>query len=177
MSYAANEKAETKHLQGPTVYYTVAAEVVSTIHLTMLYLDKVLSDLPLLMGPKQFEYQMKLTQTKCSAKKIGFKGQLRGYFNFCSLPVCAVECLLILFMVWLYFLFICCLLDIVYINVISASILYGGNTQMYLLATTLFIISRKLALSWIVLMTVDFSDFPSITVNTNKTEILIIAPT
>lgn len=31
MSYAANEKAKRKHLKGTTIYYTVAAEVVSTI--------------------------------------------------------------------------------------------------------------------------------------------------
>lgn len=42
-----------------TVHYTVAAEVVSTINSTTLYLVKVLSDLPSLMGPKQFAYQMK----------------------------------------------------------------------------------------------------------------------
>ncbi len=58
MSYAANEKADRKHLKGPTVYYTVAAEAVSKINLTTLHFDKVLSDLSLLMGPKQFAYQI-----------------------------------------------------------------------------------------------------------------------
>ena len=50
------EKAGREHLEGPTVYYTVAAEVVSTINSTTLYLEKVLSDLPLLMAPTQFAY-------------------------------------------------------------------------------------------------------------------------
>lgn len=58
MSYATNEKSERKHLKGPTVYYTVAAEVVSTINLATLYLDKVLSDLPPLMDPEKFAYQI-----------------------------------------------------------------------------------------------------------------------
>lgn len=62
MSCAANEEADRKHLKRPTVC-TEAAEAVSTINLTTLYLVKVLSDLPPLMGPKQFAYQMKLTQT------------------------------------------------------------------------------------------------------------------
>lgn len=47
---------QQKHLKGHSVYHTVAAEVVSTINSTTLYLDKVLSDLLLLMGPKLFLY-------------------------------------------------------------------------------------------------------------------------
>lgn len=58
-SYAANYK---KYLKEPTGYYTMSAQGVTIINLTTLHLDKVLSDLPLLMGPKQFAYQMKLTR-------------------------------------------------------------------------------------------------------------------
>lgn len=56
MGYAVNEKAERKQLKGPTLNYTVAAQVVITINSTTLYLDKVLSDLAPVMGPKQFAY-------------------------------------------------------------------------------------------------------------------------
>lgn len=50
MGYAANEKAMRKHLRGDAVYHTVAAEVVSTIISTTLYLDRVLNDPLPLMG-------------------------------------------------------------------------------------------------------------------------------
>lgn len=48
--------------QRATGYYTMSAQGVTIINLTTLHLDKVLSDLPLLMDPKQFAYQMKLTE-------------------------------------------------------------------------------------------------------------------
>lgn len=50
MGSAANEKVMRKHLSGNAVYHTVAAEVVSTIISTTLYLDRVLSDPLPLMG-------------------------------------------------------------------------------------------------------------------------------
>lgn len=66
----------------------MAAQAVTAINLTTLHLDKVLSDLPLLMGPKQFAYQMKLTETKRRAQKIRRKGHFHSNLIHYSSSLC-----------------------------------------------------------------------------------------